>query len=126
MGKTTIGNGSWLSASGTGVKDASIDYGTLNQWLSGHITAQLIDTGGINVHTIRMRTSPTANYNIYITATQINVSGQGDIYANGSPGRSGLIKFSDGSSIGINKGIITSVTAPTGADAAWSPTDGRG
>ena len=126
MGKTTIGNGSWLSASGTGVKDASIDYGTLNQWLNGHITAKLIDTGGINVHTIRMRTSATADYNIYFTATQINVSGQGDIYANGSPGRSGLIKFSDGSSIGINKGIITSVTAPTGADAIWTPTDGRG
>lgn len=120
MGKTTIGNGSWLSASGTGVKDASIDYATLNQWLNGHITAKLVDTGGINVHTIRMRTSPTADYNIYITATQINIGGGGNIYANGHPGRSGLLTFSDGSSIGINKGIITSVTAPSGADATWN------
>ena len=56
---------------------------------------------------------------------------RGDLSVQGSdgqvhPGRTGLLTFSDGSSIGITKGIITSVTAPSGADATWTPNDGRG
>lgn len=128
LGNSTIGN-STLNAGTMSVNSNGTNYslpGYIKDLTVGTLTAQLVKADGIKAHLITFVPADgqqgaqgavsidNQGINIALKGS-LSVQSTGYIFANGKQGRSGTITFSDGSSIEINKGIITKVTSKTQA-----------